>query len=899
VADASVFGRLIIDVALQQRSVGMAIAVLAGLSGVWTARAQIPFTNTIAASRATITNVMAEYGIPGCTVVLVESQRVVWAEGFGLADLETQAPVTTNTVMMIGSVSKFFTAIMAAQLADEGALDLNLSVTNYLPDFSMRDRFAGPPEAWTTRNLLDHHAGLPGDIYNGSFGASDYWPGYIAWMIHYFQRDYPLYPPNVVASYCNSGFNLVGEIVTRHDGVDYAVAAENRIFAPLDMPYSSFLPDKPLVAENLATGHSAGQPTPPMIGNMAATGGAFSRPLDMARIITMILADGVAGGSNYLSQAILDEMGTPANAPLDLDIFLQPGLGLDSVADHALAYAGNVWSKSGDTGTFSAMLQVLRERQLGVFVNINMSHSAGFTISRAILREALLERDNLPDPGWPPMPDPAATNWPYAALQDIEGYYITAAGVDRFIAEADGTLTCIHDAQNNTEATTSWYPHVHGRFYPPGLHHEQFVFTNRAGCDLILRYGSSGSARDEIVYGGYAEGLYGVRYTPPAISAAWSNRVGTKWLACNLWHDDWMYEAGALPAFLLTAGHGILSLAGPQGAVLEPVDDGLAFVGGLLTRGDSAVRIETNALGREFLWFGGYRCERYDDLPELQKGVAVSGAASAHTNALFRYEHGAEGQSILLALTENASKAVLTVFNADIEPIGRGEGCLALDLSSDAPLIVSITSADPVEFDIKTVDITEVRAAMRRTLDQYPFVPGFGVAAQEPGFPPILLTEGHARISPPSPEPSLPLQGHEQFHIASISKTYTAAAIFLLQQRGLLNIADCVTNYAPELNIPRADEITLEMLLQHRSGLPDANNTGWFDGKLENNPLLEFTVEDIVDVAHGLYPNLLFEPGTAYHYTDTGYNILARVIENVTARITKASWPTMSCGRSD
>ena len=271
----------------------------------------------------------------------------------------------------------------------------------------------------------------------------------------------------------------------------------------------------------------------------------------------------------------------------------------------------------------------------------------------------------------------------------------------------------------------------------------------------------------------------------------------------------------------------------------------------------------------------------WDELPLLTNGAVAAGTASAHTNMLFRYEPAGVGRSVVFVLSSNAADAVVSVFEDGFEAVSVGTGSVVVEPAGDAPLVVSITSSNALSFEIKTVDVTETHAAMRRTLAQYPEIPGLGVAACQPGFLPIVLAEGLAAKAPPSAGDNRPLTGEASFHIASISKTYTAAAIFLLQQRGLLEISGCVTNYAPELDIPRGNEITIEHLLQHRSGLPDANNTVWFDGKLANNPLLEFTVEEIVDVARQLYPDLLFDPGTDYAYTDTGYNILARVVENV------------------
>ncbi len=854
------------------------LAVLLCFGGGFSHAEDIGFTNTIAHSRSFITDVMAEHGIPGCSVVLVEGRRVAWAEGFGYANVEEQIPVTTDTVMMIGSVSKFLTAIMAAQLVDEGALDLDAPVTNHIPELTMQPRFEGTPDAWTARNLLNHHSGLPGDAYNGLFGLTEYWPGYATWLLEYLPEDYPLYPPDLMASYCNNGFAIMGEAIARLDGVDYTDAAETRIFAPLGMTHSSFLPDKPTVADHLATGYQGGEPQPTLICNTPASGGALSRPLDMAQVIKMVLADGEVDGEVFLSQERIADIGREADAPVKPGNLFRPGLGLDSVADPVMLYAGDAWMKSGETGTFSSLLLILPECQMGVFVNINITHPAAFLIARTILMAAILERDGLDFPGIAPMPNPAPVTRTVEELQPLEGHYITGGQVIHFSAEVDGTLAMTYDAQRQDEPSEHWHPHENDRFFPLGQTDVQYAFTNMAGRDVVLRYGSDGNMHVEMTYGGYFEGILGERYDPPPVPAAWSNRLDRVWLADNMWHDDWLYKE-ELQTIELSKGNGILALSGVASAVLEPDSDDIAFVGGMSTRGGGAVRSESHPAGHEVLWYAGYRFRALDDLPVLQDAVSLAGSVGPHDNALFVYEPEIAGKEVVFMLSQDAGNAIIALFNEDLERVQDGQGLVEYAATTDEPVVLSVSSPEPLDFEIKAVDVTKVREAMRRTLLRYPYVPGFGITAQEPGFPSVTLTEGYARVSPPSEGPSLPLQGDEQFHIASISKTYTAAAIFLLQQRGLLDITNSVTNYAPELNIPRAEEITIEMLLQHRSGLPVAND--WFNRKLIENPLMEFTVDEIVNVANWHYPNLMFEPGTAWSYTDTGYNILARIIENV------------------
>ncbi|NCD34874.1 MAG: class A beta-lactamase-related serine hydrolase [Spartobacteria bacterium] len=807
------------------------------MAGQGFARDVVSYTNTIAAARAGITNLMAEKNIPGCTIVLVEGQRVVWAEGFGYANLETQTPVTTNTVMAIGSVSKLLTTMMALQLVDTNAFDLDACITNYLPGVSMLPRFAGQTEGWTLRSLLDHHSGLPGDIYNGAFVTGvPYWPGYTRWVMDYFHDDYPLYPPGLQASYCNSGFNLVGEAIGVNDGVDFTVSAENRIFTPLNMPFSSFLLDKTTVTNNLATGYNAdGSPSPDLMANMPATGGAFSRPLDMANIIKMILADGAFGGGDFLSTNALAQMGTFKSGPLDVDNFFKPGLGLDSVDDPVLKYAGRTWLKNGSTSKFESLFEVLPDQQLGAFVNINCANSMTFAILRAVLTNAVLEKSGLSPTNVPPMPDVAETNWSFAQLQAVEGYYATKEGVDRFVAQADGSLTRIPNAQSETASVTNVRPHVNGRFYVPGSPELQLAFTNIAGYDVVLRYGSDGGVRDTVMYGGYVEALLGTRYTPPPISAAWSNRCDTFWMAENILVGDSFAADGNPSGCMLSVENGMLSLLSSGGSgTLAPTNDTLAFIAGLSTRGDSCVRVETNAAGQERLWFGGYRCVRLEDIPVVTNGARVNVALAMHTNALFRYMPEAAGERVALSLDAQAADAVLRVISlAEQEVVAQGTGTVSW-VAGDGPSVISISCSRTVESDatLSTVNYSNTIAQITDLVNGYVTngdLVGLSLSlVDEHG---IIWSEGFGWADR---EQEKAADGDSIYRLASLSKIFASVATLREQEQGRVALDAAVTNYvssfAPKVridgNMPAidyaTDPVTVRSLLDHMSGIQNA-----------------------------------------------------------------------------
>jgi CubicO group peptidase (beta-lactamase class C family) len=97
---------------------------------------------------------------------LIKNGKVVLEKGYGFRDLETDAPVTTATLFNIGSISKSFTALGIAQLADQHRVDLDTPVIRYIPDLRLSDPQAA--QAVTLRQLLSHTSGLPAD---------EQWPG--------------------------------------------------------------------------------------------------------------------------------------------------------------------------------------------------------------------------------------------------------------------------------------------------------------------------------------------------------------------------------------------------------------------------------------------------------------------------------------------------------------------------------------------------------------------------------------------------------------------------------------------------------------------------------------------------------------------------------------------------
>jgi CubicO group peptidase (beta-lactamase class C family) len=111
----------------------------------------------------------------GMAVAVIDSDRIVYTEGFGYADKAAGKKVTDSTTCMIGSISKIFTGTAIMQLVEQGVVALDSPVTAYLPEFTVKTRFKARPI--TVRDLLTHESGLPTDVFNGECLGQRPFPG--------------------------------------------------------------------------------------------------------------------------------------------------------------------------------------------------------------------------------------------------------------------------------------------------------------------------------------------------------------------------------------------------------------------------------------------------------------------------------------------------------------------------------------------------------------------------------------------------------------------------------------------------------------------------------------------------------------------------------------------------
>ncbi len=178
--------------------------------------------------------------IPGIMVGLVYDQELVYAHGFGFADLEKQRPVDENTPFRMASITKTFTATSILQLRDAGKLRLDDPVRKYLPWFNIKQRFPDQPPI-TIRQLLTHTSGLPREA-DFPYWTDHKFPTLEAIKAKLVSQE-TIYPPATLIKYSNLGMALAGEIVAAVSGLSYPEYIQKNIFNPLGMTSSTVKPD--------------------------------------------------------------------------------------------------------------------------------------------------------------------------------------------------------------------------------------------------------------------------------------------------------------------------------------------------------------------------------------------------------------------------------------------------------------------------------------------------------------------------------------------------------------------------------------------------------------------------------------------------------------------------------
>jgi CubicO group peptidase (beta-lactamase class C family) len=257
-----------------------------------------------------VTEQLAAWEVPGCAAAAVRGGDVVLAAGWGRRDLGSDLPVTSDTLFAIGSVTKAFTVATVGALVDEGMLEWERPLRDYVPDLRLDDSVV--TDRLTVVDLLSHRSGLP---------RHD-----LAWLGHPGRsradlvgrlRFLPLSKDlRQQFQYCNLGYMATGHIVDVLSGIPWEEYLRTRLLAPLGMDRSNLSVDDMTADADHAGAYERRQgavvAVPPRpVAAMAPAGAINSCAADMARWLLAQLGGGQVDGKAVMSPDTLVRQHTP------------------------------------------------------------------------------------------------------------------------------------------------------------------------------------------------------------------------------------------------------------------------------------------------------------------------------------------------------------------------------------------------------------------------------------------------------------------------------------------------------------------------------------------------------------------------------------------------------------
>ena len=316
---------------------------------------------------------MAKLGVPGVAAAVVDREQLVWAEPFGLSDVENAVPVRTGTMFRLASVSKPITATAVMQLVERGKLDLDAPIQRYVPSF--------PEKPWpiTPRLLLAHLGGVR-HYSAGEFGSTRRYESATE-ALQIFKDDALAHEPGTRFLYTSYGYNVLGCAVEGASKMPFAAYLQANVFDKAGMTHTAIddlyqiVPKRVrgyllLTAADMKNLPPAAQAIarPDTVYNtalhdtsMKLPGGGFvSTPSDYVRFVLALLDHTLA------KQSTLDAMWTSQKTRDGVDTEYGFGFGVQMRKD------GKNVSHSGNQAGAASLMRISPERRAVLVIMTNL-----------------------------------------------------------------------------------------------------------------------------------------------------------------------------------------------------------------------------------------------------------------------------------------------------------------------------------------------------------------------------------------------------------------------------------------------------------------------------------------------------------------------------------------------
>ncbi len=596
------------------------------------------------------------YGTNSVQYAIIDHGHIVVSGQSGKNDEQGQKPLTKDTMYGIGSTSKMFTTVAVMQLVDQGQIDLDTPVVQYIPEFTMKDERY---KQITPRMLLNHSSGLNGSSLTNAFLFEDNDTYAYDTLLKQLAGQTLKANPGAYSVYCNDGFTLAQILVERISGMDFTSYIHRYITEPLGMANTK----TPL--DSLNTAKMAGLyyrtytgQLPNETSNVIAAGGIYSTAEDMARFSQIFTgeAEEVLSGKSAAAMA-QDEFKTSL-WPDDADNSFEYGLGWDSVNLYPFGeYGMKALTKGGDTLLYHASLVVLPEQDMAAaVVTSGGSGTIDRLLANEILLQALMEKGTIaefkPEKSYGA---PEKADMPESVLQYSGIYGATNTTISIDITEG-GVMSITSEQTPDNPAQIFEYS-ADGTFQSAdGNMKISFVTEENGRTYLWIRQYASLPGLGQIAMSVYNAERLQPQDLPTEITEAWVKRDGKKYYLLNEKYTSLVYlvlpsvqmnVSKQLPGYVLDK-----RITGPNTAVSElqiPGLNGRDLLGYTFFSQD----------GVEYLDLGGSILVNEDALKSMsvaKKSIVTipsSGYAQWYT---IKDKDG--GKTVKVSMSSNASFAV-------------------------------------------------------------------------------------------------------------------------------------------------------------------------------------------------------------------------------------------------
>lgn len=329
-----------------------------------------------------IQQVVSSFQLPGTAVSVVKDDRILLATGIGVRELNSQEPVTNQSIFHMASVSKPFVATAVMQLVERANIQLNDPIGMYLPYFRLDDSRA---EKITIAHMLAHVSGLP-DVIDYQWGNHDNDSQALERYVRSLCHLNLMFFPAERFSYSNIAYDVLGDLISKISGLSFEETIQSQILAPLGMHQSTFL--RAAVPPHLAVSPHVNAMTTfvsdlyPYNRAHAPSSTLHSNVLEMSNWTMAILGGGKFRNNQILKPSAFDEMWKPhAQTGITRPLVKEVGLGW-FIGEHR---GYKALSHSGQDLGFSSFHAILPDQGIGVSILCNTAPAPVEVMTRCIL----------------------------------------------------------------------------------------------------------------------------------------------------------------------------------------------------------------------------------------------------------------------------------------------------------------------------------------------------------------------------------------------------------------------------------------------------------------------------------------------------------------------------------